>query len=113
VHELSIAENIIDRVSNLALENGWRDISEIGLRVGELSGVDPEALRFSFEAASLATPLAGCRLEIEKEELAARCNQCGEEFRVRDWVFRCPRCNVSEVTVVRGQDFQITYVTVE
>lgn len=67
MHELSIAEALL---STLALESRRRGaaIEAVGLRVGEYSGVEPESLRFCFDAVAAAVLGAAPRLEIEHPE---------------------------------------------
>ena len=48
MHELSIAEDIINVVNQEAAKAGAIKVDVVRLRVGALSGVVPDALRFSF-----------------------------------------------------------------
>ncbi len=71
---------------------GARRIHRLRLRVGELSGVVPEALRFAFEALSAGGPAEGAVLEIERVAAVHQCAACGAEFTPRDELPECPRC---------------------
>ena len=48
MHELSIATAIIERADELARADGTDAVSAVTVRVGELSGVVPDALTFAF-----------------------------------------------------------------
>jgi hydrogenase nickel incorporation protein HypA/HybF len=55
MHELGIAESILDAVrKELAGHRGARPL-RIGLRIGEFAAVDADSLRFCFEAVNRGT----------------------------------------------------------
>ncbi|MFJ7063312.1 hydrogenase maturation nickel metallochaperone HypA [Streptomyces microflavus] len=81
MHELSIALAVVDQVDGALRERGAErvPVRSLTLRVGELSGVVPEALDFSFGVAAEGTALADARLLIETVEGRARCEGCGRD----------------------------------
>jgi hydrogenase nickel incorporation protein HypA/HybF len=68
MHELSIAEELLNIITEKARQVGIRKISRIDLRIGEFSGVLPDALVFAFEMLSRDTMSQGARIEIEESE---------------------------------------------
>jgi hydrogenase nickel incorporation protein HypA/HybF len=68
VHELSIAQSVVEIVERTARENGMDAVSGVALEVGRLSGVDADSLRFAMEAAAPGTMLEGAEVEIELTE---------------------------------------------
>lgn len=109
MHELSIADNIINAVKNAALERGMRTIDKIGVRIGSLSSVDPDALTFGFDILKRDQGMAECELAIEFVATKARCRVCSHEFDVLDFVFVCPNCDSSQCDLTSGQELEITY----
>jgi hydrogenase nickel incorporation protein HypA/HybF len=70
MHEVSIALSLIElATSQVELEAGER-VDVLHLDVGVLSGVDPAALRFSFDVAAMGTPVEGARLDIQQAAAA-------------------------------------------
>jgi hydrogenase nickel incorporation protein HypA/HybF len=63
VHELSIAEGLVDLVAD---RTPGRQVVRVNLRVGEQCGVMVEALRFCFDVVTLSTPLEGAELHLEE-----------------------------------------------
>ena len=61
MHELSIAESVVDAVRARTAD---RHVTTVRLQVGRLSGVVPEALVFCFELATEGTPLEGARVTV-------------------------------------------------
>ncbi|MCG8604632.1 hydrogenase maturation nickel metallochaperone HypA [bacterium] len=87
-------------------------VDKIGLKVGVLTDVVPEALLFNFEAITKETPLADSELEIEHIPLEAGCRKCDHRFEVVDLAFACPRCRSGQVEVIRGEELDIAYLEV-
>jgi hydrogenase nickel incorporation protein HypA/HybF len=65
MHELSIADSILDAVRNESARHGGAHVSKVGLLLGELAGVDRESLSFCFDALVLGTELEPLELDIE------------------------------------------------
>ncbi|MGW2057260.1 hydrogenase maturation nickel metallochaperone HypA/HybF [Streptomyces sp. NPDC001840] len=82
MHELSIAAAVVAQVEEAVRTNGGARVASLRLRIGELAGVVPEALRFSFGLASEGTVLAGARLELDTVPGRGRCAGCGREYAV-------------------------------
>lgn len=108
MHELAIAESVVESV---LARTGDQPVTIVRLRVGELSGVVPDALDFAFEVATAGTPLEGATLEIEKPTGRAHCRTCSEEFVLPDLILLCP-CGSADVEVVAGRDLSVTSVEV-
>lgn len=67
VHELSIALSLVDAVCDELPRLGDRvSVRRVIVRIGPLSGVVPDALRFAFDVASDGSPIAGASLDIEE-----------------------------------------------
>jgi hydrogenase nickel incorporation protein HypA/HybF len=107
MHEAGIALNLIEAVEQrLESEPGAR-VAVIHVRVGELSGVSPEALDFAFQCLSAGTPLAGATLAFEHIPLTMSCGACGRMSPVVDLVFRCPACGSEKTRVSSGHELEV------
>ena len=108
MHELAITKSIVDAVAE---HTAGAAVARVHLRVGKLSGVVPEAMRFCFDMVTEGTPLQGATLDIEEPEGLARCRSCGEEFGLQDLVLLCP-CGSADVNVLAGRELALTSVEV-
>ncbi len=108
MHELSIAESVVDAVLE---RTGDRHVTTVRLQVGRLSGVVPDALMFCFELATAGTALEGAELQIEAPTGRARCRDCDSDFEVEDLVLLCA-CGSADVEVVAGRELSVTSVEV-
>jgi hydrogenase nickel incorporation protein HypA/HybF len=107
MHELAIAESVVTSV----LERTDAHVNVVRLRVGQLSGVIPDALTFCFEIATQGTHLEGALLEIEEQRGRARCRSCDQEFLLDDAFLLCP-CGSADVELLAGRDLSVTSVEV-
>ncbi len=108
MHELAIAESVIDAVT---AKTGSAPVTSVRLEVGVLSGVLTDALRFSFEVAAAGTPLEGAELVVDQPAGRARCADCGSDFGLPDLILLCP-CGSSNVRVTGGDELRILSVEV-
>lgn len=113
MHELSIANSILDAARAEASRHPGARLAKVGVRIGELAGVDSAALQFGFEALTLGTELEGLILEIEYKPREHRCADCGTRFRVIAYRTACPRCGASETRCVSGDELEIAYLELE
>ena len=108
MHELAITQGVVDAVTE---RTGQAKVAAVTVRVGRLSGVIPDAMRFCFDLVTEQTPLAGARLLIEEPEGRARCRGCGDDFVLPDLILLCP-CGSADVEVTAGRELAVASVEV-
>ena len=110
MHELAIAESIIKTVLDEAEKRNLGRIKKIGVRVGALTDIVPDALQFGFEAASADTALKETKLEIKTIPVAGKCRNCGKSFEVEEHIFICPNCESFDIEMTSGDELAIEYI---
>ena len=113
MHELSIAQSILDTVLQEMESRQLPPISKIVVHVGALSGVVPEALQFGFDALKKQTPLENTELSIEMIPVRGHCTDCGADFEVENFAFSCPQCQSGQIQMTCGDELNIAYLEVE
>ncbi|HZQ24149.1 MAG TPA: hydrogenase maturation nickel metallochaperone HypA [Terriglobales bacterium] len=113
MHEMSIASSILEAVASEAARCPGSRPEKVGVRIGELAAVDPESLRFCFEALIRDTDLQQLELEIEFKPRRHGCSGCGEEFNVIDYNIECPHCGCLNTRCISGDELELVYVEVE
>ena len=88
MHEVGIMEAALEAVLNRARVHGAQRVHRIVLRIGSLSGVDPDSLRFAFDAVTPGTIAAEALLEIRAVAAIAHCSACEADFTVDSGVIR-------------------------
>jgi len=107
MHELSLMEALRDQALAAAHADGASRITAISLRVGELAGVELEALRFAFPVVMAGTIAAGAELRIESEPAECHCAACDAPFPAPDGCCDCPRCGAISRQLLRGRDLRL------
>jgi hydrogenase nickel incorporation protein HypA/HybF len=106
MHELAITQSVVDAVTD---RTGSARVTSVRVRVGRLSGVMPDAMRFCFELVTAGTPLQGATLEIEQPEGRGHCRACGDDFTLADLILLCP-CGSADVAVLTGRELAVASV---
>jgi len=94
VHELSVATELYRLCRSEQRRHGAGALLEVQVDCGELSAVEPELLRFAWQALVQGGPDEGARLEIRWCPARQLCPQCGEvaERQLGSWLRLCPSC---------------------
>ncbi len=108
MHELAIAQSIVEAVEARAGEHNAARVKAVRLRIGEASGVVIESLSACFEMLTSLTPmLEGAQLLIDLVPHRARCRCCDSAFAVVDFITRCPACGEWSSEIISGTELQI------
>ncbi|WP_425059547.1 Hydrogenase maturation factor HybF [Sporomusa carbonis] len=113
MHELAIAQSVLDIALSTAASHNARRVTGIKILAGELTGVVPEALEFSFAALAGNTIAADAGLSVSIVPLRGRCRDCREEFAILSRRFFCPCCGSPGVEITAGRELSVEYVEVE
>jgi hydrogenase nickel incorporation protein HypA/HybF len=113
MHEVGIAASVLDAVrAEMAQRSGGRALA-VGLRIGELSAVDPESLRFGFDALVKDSDLEPLRLEVEYVARVQECLDCQASFAADRYTLQCPDCGSLRGTCIAGDELDIAWIEVE
>lgn len=113
MHELGIANSVIDAVRAEALRHPGSRAVRVGMRIGELAGVNAESLAFCFQALVRDTELAGMALEIERAPRKQRCDGCRTTFEAADGAVPCPSCGRTDTAFAGGDELEVAWVELE
>lgn len=108
MHELAITQSVVDAVSEHA---AGAQVASVRLRVGKLSGVVPDAMRFCFELITDGTGLQGAQLVIDEPPGAGHCRSCGCDLTLADLILLCP-CGSADVDVIAGRELTVQSIEV-
>ncbi len=112
MHELGVANEILDAAIEEADRHAANKVTSIRLRVGVLRAIEPENLSFLFEHLARGTPAEGARLEIVEEPIRVECAACGSS-EVRTFTLECPRCKGAGVSVTGGDSLSILSLDID
>ena len=113
MHEIGIAEAILDAVKTETRQHPGSVPFRVGVRIGELAAVDTDALRFGFEALTRETELESLELEIKMCPRRHLCSKCNLQFQIIDFDLRCPQCGQESTKCASGGQLEIAYLELE
>lgn len=113
MHELSIAQNIIDIIRQHVPETDWERIETIRLKIGSAAGIEPLSLEFSFKAITENTSLKNSRLEIDFIPFSFECNNCGKISTNEEIFSFCNECGSNNIKVISGLELNVSEIVIK
>ena len=113
MHELSLAEHIMQIIEENALKQKFTRVKTVWLKIGQLACVEQESLRFYFDVVKQDSIAQQAKLEIIEVAGQARCNQCDCHVSIATHYEACPHCDNYALQVVQGDEMQINELEVE
>lgn len=107
MHELTLMEEVRRLLEVVAQEQGLFRIHRVVLDIGELAGVEPEAMTFCFDAVMADSLAEGAELEIRRSPGQAWCEICQAEVRITNRVQSCPQCSGVKLRILKGDRVQL------
>ncbi|MES9934705.1 MAG: hydrogenase maturation nickel metallochaperone HypA [Candidatus Sedimenticola sp. PURPLELP] len=104
---MSLCEGILQVLEDNAKEQGYSKVKTVWLEIGELSGVEIEAMRFGFDAVMRNSLADGAKLEIIRLPGQAWCMQCSKNVVVKQRFDECPDCGSYQLQVTGGDEMRI------
>lgn len=113
MHEMSLAESVLQIIEESAGQHGFTRVSAIVLEVGELAGVEIEALRFALEVVTRESIAQGAGVEIVPVPGSGWCMECADTVPISEAYSACPRCGGFQIQVTGGTEMRVRELTVE
>ena len=110
MHELSVCQSLLDQAGNIAANNQATSIEKIFLRVGPLSGVEPELLQSAFPIARAGTIAANAELVIQQMPVQVRCKTCHAETAAKANRLLCGECGDWQTELLSGDELLLERV---
>ena len=113
MHEMSLAHGILEILQDSAKSQGFTRVTTVRLEIGALAGVDPEAIRFCFDAVTRDTLADGAMLDIIQVPGQAWCRKCGMVVTIAARMEACPQCGGYQLQVTGGEEMRVKELQVE
>jgi len=107
MHEMTICEQIIGQLEDERHRRGFAMVKRLRLELGQLSCLDPDALRYAFEISTRETFMDGMVLEIDRPPGRAVCLACGAEAAISSRLDTCPACGSDRLDALGGAQMRL------
>jgi hydrogenase nickel incorporation protein HypA/HybF len=112
MHEVGLMQEALRIALTHAERNDAARIHALTLRVGQLAGVDMDALRLAFQAVRPDTIADGAVLNLEEMPVRCWCAECHCLFEPANREYRCPKCKRLSAEIRQGREFDVVAVEV-
>lgn len=113
MHELSIAEDIFEMVSQNVPIDELQYVRNVKVKIGEMSGLVADSLEFCYQAITSETKLKDSKLLIEHIPFVVSCNSCKNNFTNKTGIRICPTCSGLDTTVISGLELEVTEIELD
>lgn len=113
MHEMSLAEGVLQIIEDHRRTHGFARVTAIYLEIGQLAGVETEALRFAFDVVARGSIAEGARLEIDALPGQGWCLQCSLAVALPALYDACPQCGSFQVQPIGGTEMRVKELAVE
>jgi len=113
MHEMSLAEGIREIVENTGRAQGIRKVRTVVLEIGQLASVEPDALRFCFDAVMKDGIADGAVLQIDTVPGSGWCMHCADTVAITALYDPCPRCGGFRVQATGGTGMRVKELEIE
>ncbi|MFH0990785.1 MAG: hydrogenase maturation nickel metallochaperone HypA [bacterium] len=107
MHELSVAQSIVDIVHQYIPEPDVPYVRAVRIKLGKLAGIVPDSLDFSFSALTARTSLHAAHLEIDHIPFILNCKICGKDSSNDIGHQLCSHCGGADTTILSGRELQV------
>lgn len=113
MHEMSLAEGVLQLVEETARREGALRVKTVVLEIGKLSSVEPEALKFCFEAVTRGSIAADAALAVIDVPGCGWCLTCSETVPLDEVYGACPKCGGYQVQATGGTEMRVKEIEIE
>ncbi|WP_332889080.1 hydrogenase maturation nickel metallochaperone HypA [Methyloprofundus sedimenti] len=110
---MSLCESVLEILEQQSRQQHYSKVSRVWLEIGALSSVEPDAMRFCFDAVMQGSLAENARLEIVTVRGQAWCLQCNKNVLIEQRYDTCPACGGFQLQVNDGEQMRIKELEVE
>jgi hydrogenase nickel incorporation protein HypA/HybF len=107
MHEMSLAEGVLQLIEDAARQQAFAKVRTVWLEIGQLSGVEPEAMAFCFDAVTRGSIAQGASLEIITLPGTGWCMACARTVPMTEVFGECPACSSHQMQVTGGTEMRV------
>lgn len=107
MHEYSIVQSLLESCEEHAQQNDSKQVTKVIVKIGVLSGVEPDLLQTAFDTFKEKTVCDGCDFVINVQKVVIECFDCDEQSTLEKNEFACPKCDSNKVRVIDGEEMYL------
>jgi len=104
MHEFAVCQDMLRQIETIAAEEQAAAVEVITVRIGPLSGIEPQLLSQAFPLAAAGTVAANAELIIEALPIKVKCQLCGAETEAKANRLICGQCGDYHTQLLSGDE---------
>lgn len=113
MHELAMAQALVEQVEAVINQHGATQASLIRVRIGPLAGVMPELLASAFPLAAAGSRMEHAELEFSHAPIQVHCQTCGADTEATMNRLICGACGDWHTQIISGDELLLESVELE
>ena len=113
MHEFSIVDSLLHLAEERAAKNNATKVTKPEIKIGVLSGVEPDLLKTAFETFKEGTICEEAEFIMKIQPVVIKCQTCGFEGELKKDEYLCPKCQSSEIKIIDGEDMYLMSLELE
>lgn len=113
MHEYSIVQSLLDQCEQNAKANDASKVTKVVVKIGVMSGVEPDLLKTAFDTFKEGTICEDCQYIQDIQKIKIKCLSCNTTSELEKSEYACPKCNSVELDVIDGEDLMLMQLEME
>ena len=113
MHEYSIVQSLLDQCEENAKANDATKVKKVVVKIGVMSGVEPDLLKTAFDTFKEGTMCQDCEYIQNIQPIIIYCKHCNESSTLQKTQYACPKCESVELDVIDGEDLILMQLELE
>lgn len=107
MHEYSIVQSLLESCEEHTRENEASKVTKVVVKIGVLSGVEPDLLQTAFDTFKEQTVCHEAEFIINVQKIEILCHDCNAKSTLEKHEFSCPNCESINLKVTDGEDMYL------
>lgn len=113
MHEYSIVQSLLNQCEDNAKANDATKVLKVVVKIGVMSGVEPDLLKTAFDTFKQGTICENCEYIQNIQKVKIKCHDCNKESTLEKNEYLCPNCKCVELDVIDGEDLMLMQLELE
>ncbi len=113
MHEYSIVDSLLQLADEHAAKNNATAVTKLEIKIGVLSGVEPDLLQTAFDTFKEGTICENAEFIMKIQPVVVRCESCGKESSLKKDEYLCPHCKSNKIKIIDGEDMYLMSLELE
>lgn len=113
MHEYSIVLSLLESCEENLKQHNASKVTKVVVKIGVLSGVEPELLQRAFDTFKEESVCAEAQLVLEIQKVLISCNGCKEKSILNSLEFVCPMCQSHDIKIIDGEEMFLMQLEME